>query len=529
MEILDSILDKPEDNVWVWNNRELEIRNRRSLQAKLSEVMETIYNKSPIIRNELINRDTPSSQANAARNKLLKALLEHHEEKSLGIKKFPAEKALYFAVLEEPGFHQKNDGSWVITSPKKNTINNVSHLWSALDEFLGSTEVAPKPFTDLSKKLIAPPYGIKKGLLPIFYAISYIVNHDELALFEDGIYKPVFTEDALERFLTRPETFKVQRFRIEGVRASMFSEYAKALYGDPEKAKSLLSVAKPLAIFVNQLDAYTRHTKAISPLALKVRDAILYSKSPQKLIFEELPDLFGISAVKDSDAATVELKGFSVDLMNVLRELKHCHANLIQRQEKLLKSALAIDDGLALSQARKIAANRYKGIESYSLDKDGLSAFVMRLTNEQDEDKQWLEKLLMFLGSRIPSVKWTDQTVAKVEIRLAEYARRLRELEKLRIHSEKVDTSQDDLNVYLLRAIKKGSFDEEAVAHVTQDQLNNLQPVIDSIKTMIMGVSDKSLKLALIGALFEATMLEEESGENAMDKTAASEKEVIHG
>ena len=56
-----------------------------------------------------------------------------------------------------------------------------------------------------------------------------------------------------------------QRFRIEGIRASVLSEYAKALYGDPEKAKSLLSVAKPLAIFVNQLDFYAKHTKAISP------------------------------------------------------------------------------------------------------------------------------------------------------------------------------------------------------------------------------------------------------------------------
>ena len=63
------------------------ISNKRTLQRNLSRVLDEVYNAAPKIMNELINRDKPSAQAIAARNKLVFALFENQSEKDLCIEK----------------------------------------------------------------------------------------------------------------------------------------------------------------------------------------------------------------------------------------------------------------------------------------------------------------------------------------------------------------------------------------------------------------------------------------------------------
>ena len=147
------------------------------MQEMLSSVLDKVYNKMPKIFNELINRDKPSAQANAARNKLLYAMQSHASELDLGIDKFPAEKAIYRAVLRETGLHQlADDGkTWqlcaTITESRKDK-SNLRHVWKLIDKFLDSTEKQSKSFAELNAELMAPPYGVKAGLLPIFYINS---------------------------------------------------------------------------------------------------------------------------------------------------------------------------------------------------------------------------------------------------------------------------------------------------------------------------------------------------------------------
>jgi hypothetical protein len=54
-----------------------------------------ISNNLFIIKNELINRNNPSAQANAGRRKLLIALLNNSDQRDLGIEAYPAEKRFF--------------------------------------------------------------------------------------------------------------------------------------------------------------------------------------------------------------------------------------------------------------------------------------------------------------------------------------------------------------------------------------------------------------------------------------------------
>lgn len=105
--LLHDFLDHPENYRWFHHGKLLKIKNRRALQNALSQAFEAIYPNTPIIKNELINRDKPSSQATGARNRLVSLLLINGDKEDLGIEisKFPPEKAIYRALFKETGIH----------------------------------------------------------------------------------------------------------------------------------------------------------------------------------------------------------------------------------------------------------------------------------------------------------------------------------------------------------------------------------------------------------------------------------------
>ena len=179
------ILGNPQSSSWSFKGKELAITDRRSFQVSLSEVLNTIYPNAPIIFNELINRDKPSSQAAGARNKLMSLLLSNVTEPDLGIEKFPPEKAIYRSVLKETKIHVKQGDDWVLTKPPE--TSSLLPAWKRIEEFFASTDKG-KAFSEINAELISPPYGVKAGILPILWLSVYLVNEHELALYEERKY-----------------------------------------------------------------------------------------------------------------------------------------------------------------------------------------------------------------------------------------------------------------------------------------------------------------------------------------------------
>jgi predicted amino acid dehydrogenase len=122
---LDKIVQNPANCDWYQNKNPRPINNKRDIQKVLSNVLEDIYYQTPIIKNELINRNNPSAQANAGRKKLLTALLTNAHKQDLGIEAYPAEKSMYKAILKNSGIHKKVKNIWKITEPKDKYYSKV--------------------------------------------------------------------------------------------------------------------------------------------------------------------------------------------------------------------------------------------------------------------------------------------------------------------------------------------------------------------------------------------------------------------
>ena len=209
----------------------------------LSKVMDSIYSHTPTISNELINRDRLSSQAAAARNKLFQHMLNQEAQPDLGFEKYPPEKAIYRSVLKGGCLHQKTETGWAFVELSKDDPLKLRPVWNRFDELFAASEVNPVSSERLMNDLASPPFGLKRGVFPVIFLHYYLVHQHEIALYDEGTYSPRLTFEHLERMVRRPDLFAFQRFRIEGVRATLFNEYSKALF--TEARISLTVLASP--------------------------------------------------------------------------------------------------------------------------------------------------------------------------------------------------------------------------------------------------------------------------------------------
>lgn len=495
LDLLNLYLEQPKSFDWYWKGTQTLLNSKRNLQTLLSRVLETVFSKAPLIKNELINRDKTSGQANAAKNKLVAALLSNTHLEDLGFdpKKYPPEKTIYRAVFKEPGIHVLQNGAWQFVNPSPTDKYRFYGVWQAIDKQLKSNK-CPQQLIDIYQLIEQPPYGVQKGVSSLIFIGFFLANQRSLALYESGIFCPHVTQEHLEILLKRPELFSVEAFDFSGIRADLFNQYLERLVGKSPENSTLLDIVKPLAKFIHQLPAYTLATRELDSKALAVRDAFQSTQSPMQLLFKELPEACGFPPYTDEK----HFNGSNPnDFLNVLVEclniLNKAYQNLLSQFKRQLCQAFELAEQEEISTLRHTLNQRYAGLEKYTIDGQGLKAFIIRLQNEKDTDQGWLESVAAFLGSAPPD-KWKPNNITQADYRLRELSERLKELAVVHAEQQKADVGSQ---ATLIRIVsEQGEYSE--IAYITDKLRQQADAKIAELK---LANEDKALKQAILARL----------------------------
>lgn len=493
-DVIDSLITDTSVSGWYWRNERLQVPSQRALQRTLSDVMDRIYDKTPIILNELVNRERLSSQAAAARNKLFQQMLDHHDRPGLDIRKYPPERAIYRSVLEHGRLHVKTDLGWRFVQPCGVDPLNLRPAWTRMDELFALSEaerISPKRLMD---ELAASPFGVKRGVFPILFLHYYLLHRDEIAFYEEGIYSPRLTYEHLERLVRRPDLFAFQRFRVEGARAKLFDEYSKALFGEAKESLQLLDLARPLSGVFLDLDEHAKKTRRLSDTTLRVRQAFFLSKSPEQLLFDRLPQACGFDPESD-------LAGFSEALTGALRELKSAHTGLIEHMRSAIYECFGILESIPIDELRHLLRGQCHRLDRYTLDVHGLKSFIRHISDRKPSDDEWFRRILLFLG-RKPSDKWTDQDCETAKYRLSEFSGRMLDLEKLRLQFDAKPRHDAGINeVILLKTVTEGDGEIDEVVSLNRHADAAIADARERISEIVAEVDDPQLALALVARL----------------------------
>lgn len=390
---------------WFWHGHPMDSVAVRSLSYLLSEVSDQLYDASPNIRNELINRRQLSSQAAAARRNLIEAMLTRASQERLGIEGFPPERSMYESVLKASGLHrQTTSGAWGFGPPLDADPLHLRPAWEQLCISIFTMPPTVVAVSDLFAQLGAAPFGITDGVAPVLLCVFMLTYQDEMTLYREGTLLPDPAIADWEVLLRRPELFAVAGCRIVGPRLAVLQRLADGL----QTQSAAMAVVRELIRRLKTLPEHAWRTQRLAPETLAARRAIEMARLPESLLFYELPTALGMPAfVEDDNANSTHIATFFERLNAALQELATATPQMIMaaRNQLLLACGLpASDEGWQhfLELAKEMAPY---------VTQPSLSP-LLRRAQEAQAPKMALESTLAYVANRAPRL-WTDGDIER--------------------------------------------------------------------------------------------------------------------
>jgi hypothetical protein len=317
---------------------------------------------------------------------------------------------------------------------------------------------------------------MKEGVIPVVLLWVLLKNEAEVALYEENAFVPVIDAPVIERFGRRPERFELQRFHIQGAREELFEE----MTGSEDAAnQGPLVLVRQFVKLVQDLPAYTRNTRELSPNAIQVRDSILRAKEPGALIFKDLPLACGFEPLSASKTKALS-DGLVTALLNAMKELRSAYPRLLDTIRIQMQRALALPSEAA--QARKELCARARQLSSLAADPQ-LKTFLVRAADESATLDAWTASLATYLGGRPPE-SWSDPDMQRMSVQLTMITRKFTALESAFLEHQQAGLPEGAVAVRV-SVTEAGQSEAERVVIVREDARANVIALVDRLRQAV--------------------------------------------
>ncbi|WP_196801136.1 hypothetical protein [Prevotella sp. AGR2160] len=389
--IYNSLYSYTDNVTWIYKGEEKKVSSQRDFNHLLSNVCDEVYCLTPIMNNELFNKNKLSSSISGAKSKYLQALVNNSEKVDFGFdsKKFPPEKTIYYSLLKNTGLHL--DGRF--TSCPSNA--DIKTLWEASEAFLQSTSNKPRKISELVKKLSSQPYKLKAGFLDFWIPTYLFIKRQDYSLYgANGAYIPELNMEFFELLQKHPGEYLVKAFDVSGVKMEFFNQYRK--FVDLEavggiKSDQLIDTIRPFFFFYNRrLNDYAKHTQKFDhEETRKFRDILARAKDPEKTFLEDLPEALGYDKNKQNSEEFAKQYGYIIN--RAVRELRSCYSKLIDRIEQQLVEQLGLSS-YDYEEYIKEIRQRLSSVKTFLLT-DRLKEFYNHAMAEFDKRTEWYQSI----------------------------------------------------------------------------------------------------------------------------------------
>lgn len=169
--ILSSIYeDDTITNIFRYSVESGKVIKDSSIEKMVSLCCEEVYYETPIINNEMVNRQyITTGQTKKARLSIINTILMHNciEEYENG---FNQEATIYRSLFIKNGFLDGNN-------------ENLSKIIDKINAYIDSCSNQKVLFDVLVKELMSKPYGMRLGVIPIYVAYVFAERHEDIIVY----------------------------------------------------------------------------------------------------------------------------------------------------------------------------------------------------------------------------------------------------------------------------------------------------------------------------------------------------------
>lgn len=494
--ILNNLYSKKSDLVWLYKGVEIKINSKKNFNKFLSQICIEVYTKTPIFKNELVNKNKISYSIHTAKKNYLKALVNNWDKPDLGFAgdKFPAEKTIYLTLLKEQGILLYSDE--INFTTQVSNKSSFKHLWKYSNDFLNSAKKSKRKISEFSEPLTKKPFKLKQGLIDFWIPSFLFIKRDDFALFSENGYIPYITDEILELVIKYPEDYEIKTFDIEGVKLDIFNSYRIFLNQNSKDKfdnKTFIETIKPFLTFYKGLSEYSKNTSRLQKETLAIRNAIANSKDPEKSFFEDFPIALGfnIDALQKSKE---KLQNYINKLQDAIRELRTSYDTLLNRFEQFIIEEY-IGEKLEFEDYKARLQNRFKNLKKH-LCLPHQKIFIQRLDSKLDDKKAWMSSIAQsVIGKPLETIKDEEEILLYDKFKTI-----IHELDNLTSISQ-VDTDENKEDIF---AIEMSSFINginKSLIRFPKTKRLEVENIESLIKSKLS--KDKSLNIAALANILK--------------------------
>ena len=404
------------------------IYRKAQLSQKLSEICETVFNRTPRINNETLNKnDLPTNTINS-RTKVVRGLLQSELSPMLGLVGTGQDVSIMRSALIVPGVVDdiKSSPSIHISDcPDERLANVLQHI----DQFFANSglDQSGSNFSALYDELTRPELGIgmKRGPIPLYVAAVLHSYKDHLTISSYGQELEINAE-LLNSINAKPEAYTARLIDWSQEKADYIKNlenlFSQHIIAREKNVNSFLYIVRAMQRWYIALPKYAKEARelyvggeqfhAIEKQNIRFANALKApSINPHEFLFESLPKVFGFDGFIVETSACIERAKELYDkaLDNLTDVQKMCQLSLRR----------------ILLRGKRHLLQRLAGTKSSLRKRKSMSLMVLRLSCSHSFLKQVmtirvllsvLRNLLQVCGLRTGTVKLLKYSERRLQI-----------------------------------------------------------------------------------------------------------------
>lgn len=266
--------------------RGIEIENIVNLCCRI------IYDRTPVINNEMINRHTISTgQTKKTRLNIIQAILNHEDDESF-----------YSGTNQEATIYRS---LFCRTGIKVGLPNEqIQEVLLLMKEFIEKCSEKKSSLKCLVETLVAEPYGVRKGVLPIYFAYLLAERNEDIVVYFSDMEVQI-TADIVVNMCESPEDYALFMSEVD-LQKEKYIESLNILFGVQDNRNLSVNRIKNILICMQ------RWFRALPPVTRNASDFSEYEKAddvkgqlikirkmlqkvdfnPYEELFVKLPEIF---------------------------------------------------------------------------------------------------------------------------------------------------------------------------------------------------------------------------------------------
>ena len=381
-------------SVYSHNGIKLTINRKSSLTELMSKICDKVFFLTPVVNNEMVNKNEITSIAANSRNKLVTALLRGELEPGLGLGGNGQEVSIMRSTLIRTGIWSEDSGIPALNLHPAD--ERMQQMLATIEAFiLQAREQGRKCFSELYEQLVSPEHhiGLRLGLIPLYLA-AVLHEYRQQTVITDRFGPVPSSVDALTQINAEPESYYLEYLDWNPEKESYTRRLAEAFSDyvvDAEKASNSYDyVANAMHRWHMALPKFSKESTTrpdgskIVKRQVNLIRLLRQNLSGSELLFKKIPDAFNYKDEFTADIAE-EVVATKQVYDGLLGELKQ---QLIKNTRELFAKYDSIEPGRSsLISVMKEWSDSLDSKIFEQLFPDGtdkLLQLIMDATNDED-------------------------------------------------------------------------------------------------------------------------------------------------